>query len=94
MEQKLDIVYLDGTIKTVEALFCDFIAYEMAWNRSVIKIETETRLADLGWLAWHTEIRKHATALQFDPDWVQLVRSVKIADETPDIPLETTQPTE
>ena len=93
MKIALRVHYTDGEKRDVEAKFADFVSFERTWQRSVARFETEIRLTDLAWLAWSAETRAKATTAKFDPDWIQTVEQVEIADGSSDIPLATTQPT-
>jgi hypothetical protein len=93
MKIALKVHYTDGETRDVEAKFADFVSFERTWQRSVARFETEIRLTDLAWLAWSAETRAKATKAKFDPDWIETVESVEIADGTSDIPLATTLPT-
>ncbi len=88
----LNVKYLDGTAKTVAAQFVDFIAFEREQGRSIAKFETELRLTDLAWLAWHAEKRTKATGHGFDA-WLETVDAVEVGDDAKIVPLENPQPT-
>ena len=92
MKIALQVHYTDGETRDVEAKFADFVAFERTWQRSVARFETEIRLTDLAWLAWSAETRAKNTTLKFDPDWIQTVESVEIAEGESDNPLATTLP--
>jgi hypothetical protein len=64
-------------------VFADFVAFERTWSRSVARFETEIRLTDLAWLAWHSETRCRKTSLKFDPDWINTVTNVEIREDEP-----------
>ena len=81
MKIALKVEYLDGTVEPVEAVFADFVGFERTWQRSVVRLETEMRLTDLAWLAWHSEKRMKRTTLQFVPDWINTVAEIEIRDE-------------
>jgi len=50
MKISLLVNYNDGTTKSIDAVFADFIAFERTWQRSVARFETEVRLTDMAWL--------------------------------------------
>ena len=81
MKIALQVEFNDGTKTPADAVFADFVAFERTWSRSVARFETEIRLTDLAWLAWHSETRCRKTALKFDPDWIATVAQVTPADE-------------
>lgn len=80
MKLGLKITYNDGTVRDVEAVFADFVAFERTWSRSVSRFETEVRVTDLGWLAWNVETRNKNTDKKFDPDWTLTVSQVEVSD--------------
>lgn len=92
MKIPLRVKYLDGKTEDVEAAFGDFVSFERTWNKSVTKFDSELRLTDLAWLAWHSLKRQKKTNVAFDPDWINSVESVEPAEQTSD-PLDGTQPT-
>ena len=93
MKLPMTVVYDGGTRKLVVAQFADFIAFENAHNKSVAKMDTELRLSDLAWIAWHTEKRNKQTALGFD-EWNLTVSELELGGEDARIvPLGSNQPT-
>lgn len=92
MKISLLVNFTDGTSKSIDAVFADFIAFERTWQRSVARFETEVRLTDMAWLAWNNESRNKQTPLKFDPEWVATVASVEVIDGDGEIPLEIIQP--
>jgi hypothetical protein len=81
MKIALSVEFIDGTKSDVDAVFADFVSFERTWQRSVAKFETEIRLTDLAWLAWHSEKRTRKTSLPFDPDWINTVVTVEIRED-------------
>jgi hypothetical protein len=93
MKINLNITTLDSVTTKVTAQFADFIAFETEKNRSVANFQTELRLTDLAWLAWHAEKRTKRTAMKFE-EWIDTVESVEVGAESSAInPLESPQPT-
>lgn len=92
MKIPLRVKYLDGKIEEVESSFGDFVSFERTWNKSVTKFDTELRLTDLAWLAWHSLKRQKKTNVAFDPEWINSVESVEPMEQASD-PLDGTQPT-
>lgn len=90
MKIGLRINYNDGTVRDIDAVFADFVAFERTWSRSVSRFETEVRITDLAWLAWNVETRNKNTAAKFDPDWILTVENVEVRDVSGDSPLATT----
>jgi len=78
MRIKMNVEFIDGTKREVEARFADFVAFERTWNRSVTRFESELRLTDLAWIAWHVLIREKVTTKQFDPDWLNDVEALNL----------------
>jgi len=95
MKIAMTVEYNDGNKVVIEAVFADFVAFERTWNRSVTRFESELRLTDLAWLAWHSEKRNKKTAAQFDPDWIETVASIELGNEDDGdaVPLDKTPPT-
>ena len=83
MKIALQVEINDFTKKPVDSVFADFVAFERTWSRSVARFETEIRLTDLAWLAWHSETRVRKTSLKFDPDWINTVTNVEIREDEP-----------
>lgn len=92
MKIPLRVKYLDGKVEEVESSFGDFVSFERTWNKSVTKFDTELRLTDLAWLAWHSLKRQKKTNVAFDPEWINSVESVEPMEQASD-PLDGTQPT-
>ena len=69
MKINLEVTSLDSVTTKVTAQFADFIAFENEKNRSVANFQTELRLTDLAWLAWHAEKRTKKTAMKFE-EWI------------------------
>ena len=93
MKINLEVTTLDAVTTKVSAQFADFIAFENEKNRSVANFQTELRLTDLAWLAWHAEKRTKKTALKFE-EWIETVDSVEVGtDSAVIVPLENHQPT-
>ena len=93
MKINLEVTTLENVTTKVTAQFADLIAFEREQNRSVANFQTELKLTDLAWLAWHAEKRTKKTALNFD-QWTETVDSVEVGAESSAInPLEKTQPT-
>jgi hypothetical protein len=77
----LKVKFINGQSVDVDAMFPDFIGFEKERRRSVVKLEADMQLTDLAWLAWHSEKRRGATALKFEPDWVSTVEAVEVRDD-------------
>ena len=81
MKLSLTVKFIDGTIADVDAVFPDFITFEKARNKSVVRLESNMELTDLAWLAWHSEKRRGNTSLKFEPEWTSTVESVEVRDD-------------
>ena len=93
MKINLEVTTLDAVTTKVSAQFADFIAFETEKNRSVANFQTELRLSDLAWLAWHAEKRTKNTAMKFE-EWIETIESVEVGtDSAVIVPLENPQPT-
>jgi hypothetical protein len=60
----------------------DLVAFEDKYQRSVARLETEMKLTDLLWLAWHSLHRQKLTTKDFD-SWLDDVESIAPSDEDP-----------
>jgi hypothetical protein len=82
----------DGKKRLAVVVFTDFVKYEEVHNVSMARIESDIKVRDLAWLAWHCEKRNKVTALEFDL-WLETVEQISIEGEERIVPLESTQPT-
>lgn len=78
----LRVSYSDGNSKEVTCSARDLVAFEERYNRSVARLESELRITDLLFLAWHSEKRTGATKKEFD-NWLDEVDSVTSGDIDP-----------
>jgi hypothetical protein len=60
----------------------DLVAFEDKFQRSVARLDTEMRLTDLLWLAWHSLNRQKTTDKDFDT-WLDDVESIAPSDADP-----------
>jgi hypothetical protein len=72
MKINLRVEYITGEPKEVTCSAKDLVAFEEKFSRSVAKLESEFRLTDLLFLAWHSEKRTNATKKDFD-SWLDEV---------------------
>lgn len=91
MRLNLRVTYNDGSAVDVTASAADFVAFEMKWDKSVVKIGEDVRMTDLCWMSWHSLHRQKQTPLDFDA-WLETVDSVKAGGSAEITPLETNQP--
>tara|TARA_R110000782_G_scaffold151311_1_gene244009 strand:+ start:187 stop:435 length:249 start_codon:yes stop_codon:yes gene_type:complete len=79
MQINLQITHEDNTQKTVSAGASDLVAFETKFDLSVAKLEKEVKLTHLLYIAWHSEKRSKATALDFDA-WVETVAKIEATE--------------
>jgi hypothetical protein len=72
---QLDIVYADGTSKTVNALAVDLMRFEAKFDVSVTALAAP-KMTHIFFLAYSVEKRTKATELEFEP-WVETIQIVK-----------------
>lgn len=90
MKLSLRVEYDGKEPEIVVAVFADFCVFEETHQRSVAKFETDLRLNDLGWLAWHVQKRTKKTSLEYSK-WRETVTGVlPVGDDEP-VPLESSQ---
>lgn len=71
----LEIIYSDGTTKTVSAVAVDLMHFEQHFDVSIATLATP-KLTHLFYLAYSVEKRTKATELEFEP-WVASIEIVK-----------------
>jgi hypothetical protein len=92
MKLSLRIEWEDGKQpEVVYATFNDFCAFEETFNRSIVKLEQDLRLTDLGWLAWNVCRRLKKTSLEY-VKWRETVAGVSPVGDDDMVPLESSQP--
>jgi hypothetical protein len=82
MRINLRIDYTNGESKDITCSARDLVAFEEKFSRSVAKLESEFRLTDLLFLAWHSEQRRKETKKDFD-GWLEDVESIGVSDNDP-----------
>lgn len=93
MKLAMVITLNSGVQEKVTAHFADFIAFESDKNRSVTNFQSEIKLTDLAWLAWHSLKRRNQVKINFE-EWTETVEALEVATEDSVInPLESNQPT-
>jgi hypothetical protein len=75
---QLEIVYADGTTKTVSALAVDLMRFEAHFDISIAGLATP-KLTHLFFLAYSVEKRTKATELDFEA-WVESIQIVREGD--------------
>jgi hypothetical protein len=76
MQINLQTTFNDGTKKLISATAADLVAFEAKYDLSVARLEKEVKLTHLLFLAWNSETRNKATALEFEA-WVETVSGVE-----------------
>lgn len=82
MKLNLRIEYVSTGAKEITCSASDLVAFEAKFNLSVTKLGDETKLTHLLYLAWASEKRTKATALEFEP-WVETVVTVGASELDP-----------
>jgi hypothetical protein len=82
MRINLRLTYTDKEPKEITCSARDLVAFEEKYDRSVAKFESEFKLTDLFFLAWHSEQRLNATKKSFD-DWLDTVEAVEASEQDP-----------
>lgn len=75
----LQIIFTDGTTKTVTAVAADLIAFESRFDISVARLASEVRLTHLFFIAWNVQHRTGETSLDFEK-WTETVELVTEAE--------------
>ena len=82
MRINLRVDYTNGESKEIVCSARDLVAFEEKYSRSVAKLETEFKLTDLLFLAWHSENRRKETKKSFD-EWLDDVEQIGVSDNDP-----------
>jgi hypothetical protein len=82
LKLNLRIEYITSGAKEITCTASDLVAFETKFNLSVTKLGEETKLTHLLYLAWNSEKRTKATALDFEP-WIETVVTVGASDLDP-----------
>ena len=82
MKINLRILFLDGNSKEIICGASDLVKFEDKFNISVARIQEDVRITHLLFLAWSSEVRTKATALDFDA-WTETVESVGASELDP-----------
>ena len=82
MKINLRVIFNDETVEEVSATARDLVAFEDKFTKSVASLETDFRITDLLWLAWHFLERKGKTKLAFD-DWCDEVETIEASKDSP-----------
>jgi len=88
MRMKLSVTYSDGSGAEAVISAPDFVAFEREFDRSVARFESEIKLTDICWLAWH-RINRTQPIGDFDT-WLEKLDSIEITDTVEPAPLDRT----
>ena len=82
MRINLRVELTNGESKEITCSARDLVAFEDKFNRSVAKLESEFKLTDLLFLAWHSEHRRKETKKDFDA-WSDDVEQIGVSENDP-----------
>jgi hypothetical protein len=82
MKVNLRVTYNDNKVEEVYATMRDLVAYEDKFTKSVAHIESDFRITDLLWIAWHWLQRQEKTKKTFD-EWCDDVDTIEASEESP-----------
>jgi hypothetical protein len=88
MRMTMAVTYTDGSGADVVVSAPDLVAFEREFDRSVARFESEVKLTDICWLAWH-RLHRDKKAGGFD-EWLETLESVEISDAGDPAPLDKT----
>ena len=76
---KIRVVSVGGATAEATAGPPDLIAFERAYERSVIKLQSEMKFEDLAYLAWHALKRAGQVSADFDA-WLDDLADLELVD--------------
>jgi hypothetical protein len=82
MKINLRVTFDDKTVEDVSATARDLVAFEDKFTKSVASLESDFRITDLLWLAWHWLERQEKTQKSFD-EWCDDVDTIEASEESP-----------
>jgi hypothetical protein len=82
MKINLRVTLTDKSVEEVSATARDLVAFEDKFTKSVAALETDFRITDLLWLAWHWLERQGKTKKTFE-EWCDDVETIEASDESP-----------
>lgn len=88
MRMQLQVTYADGSGAEAQVSAPDLVAFEQKFDRSVARFETEVRLTDICWLAWH-RLNRAAPVGEFEK-WLENVDAIDIINTEEPVPLDKT----
>jgi hypothetical protein len=78
----LRIEFLNGESKEIVCSASDLVKFESKYDISIATLESNLKFTHLCFLAWSSESRTKATALDFDT-WMDTISSVGASDTDP-----------
>jgi len=82
MKITLRVEFTNNKKSDVVCVARDLVAFEEKYQRSVARLDSEMRLTDLLWMAWHSLNRQKITDKDFD-SWLDDVESIAPSDDDP-----------
>lgn len=82
MKITLRVEFTNNKKSDVVCVARDLVAFEEKYQRSVARLDSEMRLTDLLWMAWHSLNRQKITDKDFDT-WLDDVESIAPSDDDP-----------
>jgi hypothetical protein len=82
MKINLRVTFNDETVEEVSATARDLVAFEDKFTKSVASLETDFRITDLLWLAWHWLQRQGKTTKTFE-EWCDEVETIEASEQSP-----------
>ena len=82
MRINLRVEFTNSEVKEIVCSARDLVAFEDKFNRLVAKLESEFKLTDLLFLAWHSEHRRKETKKDFDA-WLDDVEQIGVSENDP-----------
>lgn len=82
MKINLRIEFNSGETKEIVCQAADLVKFESKFDLSVANLEKNLKFTHLCFLAWASETRTKASALDFD-SWMETILSVGVSDKDP-----------
>jgi hypothetical protein len=82
MKVNLRVTFNDETVEEVSATARDLVAFEDKFSKSVASLESDFRITDLLWLAWHWLNRFGKTKKSFE-EWCDDVETIEASEQDP-----------
>jgi hypothetical protein len=82
MKINLRVTFDDKSVEDVSATARDLVAFEDKFTKSIASLETDFRITDMLWIAWHWLHRNNKTAKSFE-EWCDDVDSIGASEDSP-----------